>query len=240
MRAPVAGCLLVVLLAGCGGGGSGTSGGASSPAPASAQPVAGCLDPQEQAASGVSLPLGPGGHVDAVIEGSGTTGIVFSNMNVGDLCQWLPTAVLYSRQGYRVAVYNYSPQAADGDLLAVVAELRRRGATRIALVGASMGGTTSLVAAKRAGAAAVFELSAPAEYGGMDALAAVRALAVPTWFGVGENDTEFLGSARSLYGASGAATKHLEVVPTGAHGTELLGAAVDRMMSDFLHRYAPP
>ena len=102
-----------------------------------------------------------------------------------------------------------------------------------------MGGTTSVVAASAVHAAAVFVLSAPDDNSGMDALAAVAHVTAPSWFGVGENDTAFLQSAKDLYEHSAAAQKHLEILPTGSHGTELLGLSVNRMLADFLHANAP-
>jgi dienelactone hydrolase len=161
-------------------------------------------------------------------------------MSTETLCSWLPTALVYVKKGYRVGLYEYSgQQSPDADLSVVAGELRRRGATRIALVGASMGGTTSIVAAADVHPAAVFVLSAPVDNSGMDALAAVAHVTAPSWFGVGEHDTAFLQSAQDLYAHSAASRKQLQVLPTGAHGTELLGPAVDRMLADFLRANAP-
>jgi dienelactone hydrolase len=162
-------------------------------------------------------------------------------MSDNDLCGWLPTALEYSAKGYRTAVFAYSGrQAADADVLQVVAELQRRGSTRIVLVGASKGGTSVLSAAARAKAVAVVELSAPSLYEGMDAGVAVKSLGVPTWFAVGEGDEEFVPSAKELYAASAATTKHLEVVASASHGTELLSqGGVGPMIAEFLAKNAP-
>ena len=239
MRRLLAVCL-APLLAACAGGTSAATGAAPSTPGASATPIAPCVDPEDPDLTGVHLRPTAGVQVDAVLAGTGSTGIVFSDMSGDTLCEWLPTALVYVKQGYRVAMYEYSAdQSPDADLADIAAELRRRGTTRIALVGASMGGTTSVVAAQAVHAAAVFVLSAPAAYSGMDAVGAASRVTAPSWFGVGEQDTEFLQSARDLYSHSAAPRKHLEILPTGAHGTALLGGAVDRMMADFLHANAP-
>ena len=244
MRRLFAVCFAVALLAGCGGGDpAGTSAAASaatSTPAASAEPIAPCVDPQDPDLAAVHLQPKAGVEVDAVLAGTGSTGIVFSNMSGETLCGWLPTALAHVRKGYRVALYEYSAdQSPDADLAVVADELRRRGATRIALVGASMGGTTSVVAANAVKAAAVFVLSAPGAYSGMDAVGAVSRVAVPSWFGVGEQDTEFVPSARDLYKHSAAPRKQLKILPTGAHGTALLGGTVDTMLADFLRTNAP-
>jgi dienelactone hydrolase len=256
MRRLLALCLVVPLLAACGGGSAGartatggsaaTNGASASGAAAGggatpAEPVAPCVDPRDPDLTSVRLRPAAGREVGVVLAGTGPTALVFSNMSGETLCDWLPTALIYAKQGYRVALYEYSSheQSPAADLTDVVGELRHRGATRIALVGASMGGTTSIAVANSVHAVAVFVLSAPASYGLMDAVTAVARVTVPSWFGVGELDAGFVQSAKDLYEHSGAKNKHLEILPSGAHGTALLGAAVDRKLADFLHANAP-
>ena len=239
-------CAVMILLAACGGGGGGGgSTTARSPAApssaATAEPMASCISPEQQAAGGAAVRGAAGDQVDAVVLGSGTTGVVLANMSDNDVCAWFASAALLASKGYRAAVFAYSGrQGADADLLDVASELRRRGSTRIVLMGASKGGTAALTAAKRAGAVAVVELSAPSSYESMDAVAAVKGLTVPTWFAVGEQDEDFVESAKELYAASPAATKHLELVASASHGTALLpDGGVQGMIDDFLAKNAP-
>ena len=234
-----------VLVAACGGA-SGASPASGSGAPSSAahpvmDPLATCVTPEEQAAAGVAIQGAGGTEVDALVRGSGTAGIVFANMSDNDPCGWLPTAGEFAAKGYRTAVFLYSGrQGADADVLDVVAELRRRGSSRIVLVGASKGGTAALTAAGRAQAVAVAELSAPSLFEGMDAGAAVPSLRVPTWFAVGEQDEDFVQSAHDLYAASASTAKHLEVVASASHGTGLLpDGGVSGMIGQFVARTAP-
>src|SRR4029453_17150961 len=82
------------------------------------------------------------------------------------------------------------------DLAAAVAELRRRGVTRVALVGASMGGAAVLIAGTKVQppVAAVVSLSGEADptslVGGisLNAGAVAGKLKGPTRFGVATND----------------------------------------------------
>ena len=228
------------MIAACSGTSGPASTSASTASAASAEPVADCVDPAEQATSGVTVSPGPGVTVDALMSGAGTTGIVFANMLEGDLCQWLPTARDLATKGYRTAVFNYSGrQGSTDDLLAVTAALRRRGATSIALVGASKGGTTVISAATRARAVAVVDLSGPRQFEDMDALGPVGTLTVPTFFAVGSEDGDFPASAKELYAASPARVKHLEVVATSDHGTALMSGPAGPLVIDFLTKNAP-
>src|SRR4051812_34725809 len=230
--------VLAVLLAGCAG--TGGSWVAQTPRPSTAEPVADCIDPHEQAGAGIGLRTPEGLQADTLVFGTGRTGIVYANMSEGDLCQWYPTALVMARAGYRTAVFNYSAGAPDTDLLTVAAELRRRGVTRIALVGASKGGTAVLCAAGRTPVAAVVALSAPDSYQGLDALTAIGRVRAPTWLGVGEFDTDFVPSTRRLFAAGRAGVKHLEVVPSSGHGTALLiSADVEQQVNAFLRTNAP-
>jgi len=213
------------LVAGCSAGESAVAPTGSRPAstvPTSTDRLAYCVPP-ELASSTVAIKATAGGTIGAVLQGSGTTGIVFANMSDNDLCGWLGTASEHAARGYRTAVFAYSDrQGADADVLDVAAELRRAGALRIVLVGASKGGTAAIVAAGRVHPTAVVELSAPSDYEGMDAGAAVRTLTVPSLFIVGQDDAEFRGSTDALYAASPATVKHLKEVVSPAHGVALL------------------
>jgi dienelactone hydrolase len=91
----------------------------------------------------------------------------------------LPTARSYARLGYRVLVFDLHDQdRVDDDVVAAVAELRRRGVARVVLVGSSMGGTAVLVAAARIrpAVAGVVSLSELAVLRDLDARTAVAPL----------------------------------------------------------------
>lgn len=109
-------------------------------------------------------------------------------------------------------------------MAAAVTQLRRRGVTRVVLVGLSMGGTAVLVAAARIRppVAGVVSLSGPAEFGDMDASAAVARLRVPALFMAARADGPFAAAARGLYRAAGTRDKRLVVLSSAAHGTNML------------------
>ena len=80
------------------------------------------------------------------------------------------------------------------DVAAAMAELRRRGARRVALVGASMGGAIAVVAAARLHPAAVVDLSGERDTTGLtpgieaDAGAAAPGVTAPALFAVARGD----------------------------------------------------
>lgn len=212
----------------------GAAGGPPSPAPS---PIAGCVSAAEQRAGGVHLPGDNGTVTDGVLLGTGTTGVVLANQSDGDLCQWRSAYGDHLVQlGYRVGVFNYSGQVPDRDVLSVVAALRQRGASRVFLIGASMGGTAVLGAAAHGDpeVAGVISISGPRAYAGVSAIEAVPSIRVPALFIAAEYDQPFADDARAMYQACGARDKKLSVEPGGSHGTALLSDHVSGLIDGFL------
>ena len=89
------------------------------------------------------MPLASDGDAGAVfVLGSGASGIVLAPQSEGDICQWIAYGRLLAGQGYRVAMFNWG-QPSESALINARQRLIDQGARRIALVGASMGGTRS-------------------------------------------------------------------------------------------------
>jgi pimeloyl-ACP methyl ester carboxylesterase len=194
-----------------------------------------CLSKSERA-NAVAFRASDGVALKGVLLGRGTTGVALAHEFRRDLCSWLPFARVLARKGYLVLAFdarNFGSSArvnsaaafaVDRDVRGAAQVLRARGAKRIVLGGASMGGTAVLVAgaALRPAPAAVMSLSGPTDLSSMDALAAVRKLHAPTLFLAGKYDTQFAADARKMYAASASTRKRLVIRPTGAHGTDLL------------------
>jgi alpha-beta hydrolase superfamily lysophospholipase len=174
--------------------------------------------------------------------GKGRRGVVLAHELNGTLCNWLPFARLLVARGFHVLLFDARdagksayvsfPQSdqLDRDVVGAGRELRRRGAGKLLLMGASAGGTAALAAAPKLGAtvAGVAALSSPAEYVDMDAVAAVRRISAPSFFAVGEADSQFVAGVKQLYDAAASTMKQLEVVDgSTAHGTELLSGPND-------------
>src|SRR5919198_5132382 len=249
---------MALLAASCAGtSGSSASGGAATTSSAQApvvttqapkplqQPGARCGAPRTKATL-VRFQAADGTSLDGVMVGSGTTGVVLAHEYLADLCGAWPFADYLAKRGLRAFAVDLRcfglsscPQGdAKGrvvdDVVAAVAEFRRRGATKVALVGASMGGSAVLIAGTRVHPPvdAVVELSGQADptsqLGGipLNAGAAVAQLAVPTMFMVANNDAyTTVEETRAMHQAAKAGDKRLEVLSgefDGRHGWGLL------------------
>ena len=183
-----------------------------------------CLQANERAAA-FRFRVGQGFDTVGVVLGQGRKGLVFGHERGSNLCEWVPIARDYARLGYRVLVFDFHDQDhLDLDVIAAAVELRRRGVTRVVLVGSSMGGTAALVAAGRIrpAVAGVVSLSGAAVFGGMDARTVVPHLRVPALFMAARRDGPFATAALGLYGAAATRDKQLLVLTSAAHGTNLL------------------
>jgi predicted alpha/beta-hydrolase family hydrolase len=232
-------CALIVgvglLLLGCGG---------ASKTPDSAGPGTVGAKVTFSAADGVSL----GGHVF----GSGHSGIVLAHMYPADQTSWFATATELAAKGYLVLTFDFrgygeSPgtkqiDRIDKDVDAAVKEIQSLGATSLALVGASMGGTASLVVAAHHPVAAVATLSAPVEFQGLSARQAVTTVTAPKLFLAAEKDAGEAG-ARDLYTLA-PDPKEIRIFPGSDHGTALLSgssaADVRAILFAFLEKNLPP
>jgi pimeloyl-ACP methyl ester carboxylesterase len=248
----------VVLASACGGPGDrrpaqgpATTAATAVPTTTAAAAARPCLRPAE-AAGVFQFPTSDGSTLAGVVVGRGRTGLVLGHQLGSDLCEWLPQARSFARRGYRVLVFDFAgfgesrpgpDSRVDNDVVAATAELRRRGAERVVLVGSSMGGTAVLSAATRIRppVAGVVSLSGASSFGGVDAQGAMARLRVPVVLVFVADDQHFTEQARVLYRAARVADKRLLVVPGGGHGTSLVEfgpdaprilAAVRRFIAD--------
>ena len=126
-----------------------------------------------------------------------------------------------------------------------VEALRSEGTTWLALVGASMGGTASLIVASRMGKDidAVITLSAPPSFQGLgvgpEDLAEVTAAKL---FIAGNEDTAAAEAVNAFYGQT-LQPKRPVILTTGDHGTDILtgnqAGLVSTEMINWLERYLP-
>jgi hypothetical protein len=198
--------------------------------------------------------------LDGAVLGRGRVGIVLAHESVGDLCRWVPYGRLLSKSGFRVLVFDYrgfgfsakvtGRRAArfDLDIVAAIAELRRRGSTKIVLGGASLGGAAALTAAASAptAVAGIVSISPPdtafLRRGGyqsarLDPTAAAARVQSPLLFIASERDPFVpTASTRRLYGAAVSEDKRLVVVPGSSHGVSIVDApgAARSMVRDLI------
>jgi alpha-beta hydrolase superfamily lysophospholipase len=184
--------------------------------------------------------------------GSGETAVVLVHQMRGSMCQWTQYAKRLAGLGYTAFAldlrgYGESQRRAypanqryGGDVAAAVKVVRRLGARKVFLVGASLGGSAAISAAAntRPSVDGVVSVSGAADLAG--AIDAVRHVQGPSLFIAGADDTDFANDARRLYAASTARDKTLQVLP-GAyeHGTDLVAArrSVRSLIENFLRAH---
>jgi pimeloyl-ACP methyl ester carboxylesterase len=241
------------MLAGCSSGAKHPPAVAGSPAPA-------FEDCPELVAAAKPLYFSDlkGTRLAGAMLGSGHTGIVLAHMSDGNACGWVPYAKDLGAAGYRVMIFSFqgfgeSASATAGgtyadNVLGAAQYLRQHGATSVAYVGASMGGTSVLTAAAQAPLpAAVVSLSGPGKYAGLDAAGAAAKLTVPVLYVAAEHDVGFVDDARTMDAATPKSVPHeLKIVPGGDHGLDMLrvdapeGSTVRQEVTTFLRTHAPP
>jgi uncharacterized protein len=232
MRHPAAALLVVVVLAGC-----------SAPI-ATPQPPSSSVGPTVATPTSPAVPAEPvtfaaadGVTVRGTAFGTGRTGVVLSNMGDNDPAAWERFAPDLAGQRYTVLTYVYryparprslTPEMARGalaDLRGAAAYLRSRGATRIVLIGASLGGMVTAKAARGTRADAVVIIAAPADRPDFDlsvVQADLRAITGPKLFIASDNDpTVAAAETRTIFDRA-PAPKTWKSFPSTAHGTQLL------------------
>jgi pimeloyl-ACP methyl ester carboxylesterase len=193
--------------------------------------------------------------------GDGSTAVVLSHMRPADQRSWFGFADRLADQGYLVLTYDFRGTCPGGeggcsrgdrdiaaiwqDVLGAEDFVRSQGATKVALVGASMGGTASLVAAGQEGEdlEAVVTLSAPESIEGLVADASLlQRVPANKLFIAGLGDAEAAASAEHLE-AIAPPPKRIAIIPADDHGTDLLtgsrGEEVARLIETYLAQFAP-
>ncbi|MFC5260906.1 alpha/beta fold hydrolase [Kribbella qitaiheensis] len=192
-----------------------------------------CLEPSDRARR-VIIPTSTGAKLTAALLGQGRRGVVLVHESNQDVCQWLPYARELVRNGYFVLDLDLStsgyvqyegvqPSPLGLSVSAAAGYLRKQGAGKVVLVGASMGGTASLTAAAitTPRVDGVVSLSAPAEYDDIDARTAAGMLRVPVLYGAAVDDRNFADASRVLHAAT-TSQKSIQIVPGTRHGVALV------------------
>jgi pimeloyl-ACP methyl ester carboxylesterase len=197
-------------------------------APAAAPPHYDRCGTKAERTRAIAFRAADGTRLVGLLLGKGTRGVVLAHQFRSNLCEWLPTARVLVKSGYRVLAFDFrdngSGGAIDLDVSAAGRALTSRGVQKLYVAGGSMGGTAALVAAPKLAPqlAGVVSLSGPAHFQDLDAAAAVAALTVPVLYVASADDSPYVDDARALFAATPEADKQLEVVPGSAHGASIL------------------
>ena len=223
-----------------------------------------CDGDEDADASGsraVSFEASDGVALDGRLFGDGTAGVVLAHMRPADQRSWYAFARRLADQGYLVLTFDFRGICPGGeagcssgeleipelwrDVVGATDFIRSEGATDVALVGASMGGTASLVAAAQEGTdpEVVVTLSAPISIEGLVAdPTLLQQVSANKLFIAGVGDAAAAGDAEELY-ATAPPPKRVEIVPADDHGTDLLtgsrGEEVRRTIETYLAQFVP-
>jgi esterase/lipase len=173
--------------------------------------------------------------------GDGQVGVVLAHMFPADQTSWWAFARVLAPKGFAVLTFDfrgYCPGGVAGcsegqrdvaamwqDVLGAVDFMMAGGLVRVMLVGASMGGTASLIAAAQPGVPilAIVALSAPQSFEGLTADRTVLGnVTAAKLFVAGNSDpTGAATAAQAMYEES-PPPKQVEIFTSSDHGTDLL------------------
>ena len=173
-----------------------------------------------------------GGTLSAGVIGEGVRGAVLLHQTSGSgFCGWATYGQWLASKGVNVVmldVCNYGQSTCDDALLkdwaaqvkAGVDYARTRGATKVTLVGASLGGALAMGVGQQAGADAIVNLSGPEEWEGVPAaLDAANATTVPLLVSAANGDDGIdVDALKAALAASPAAHKRYVTMDGSAHG----------------------
>lgn len=170
--------------------------------------------------------------LEGTLFGSGSKAVVLAHMYPADESSWFDFARRLEDHGYLALTFNfrgYGKSQGDKDVAVIDRDVRaaidfvrgRKGVTGVALAGASMGGTASLIAASASPVDAVVTLSAPVEFMGLDASHAVSLAKASKYFIASTEDVSAADSAGRLYRSSDP-PRDIELIPGKLHGTGIL------------------
>jgi dienelactone hydrolase len=180
----------------------------------------------------VATPSATASGESSAASGSGLIGIVVDHQANQSLCDSMSWADTFAAEGYLAIAPTLDDSYQVPETEASVGYLRTHGATKIVLLGASMGGTSVLITAAQLQppVQAVISVSGPATYSPLDASVTAPKLTVPVFYSAGADDESFASDETSMYQATPAKDKVLDIVPgNGDHGFDLLGALLEKV-----------
>jgi pimeloyl-ACP methyl ester carboxylesterase len=198
-----------------------------------------------------------GVRLDGAEVGSGSSVIVLAHEYPSDLCPWLDYASKLAHSGFRAFLFDFrgyglSEDAKSAvaiwrlqdDVAGAVAEARRRGASHVVIVGASLGGAAVVAAAPtiRPPVAGVVSLSGEVyidELVGsrdLDPLPIATRIRTPLLLVVSPEDRVVSPAQMRLLARRVHGPARVLVIPGGAHGWNLLDASLVRTLGAFYRR----
>lgn len=192
-------------------------------------------------------------RLGGLLYGQGKTAVICSHMLGTDKSIWPDSGIpqRLALGGYLVLAYDFrgygdsvgvknSTVFNDADLRAAITFMRQQGATKIVLLGASMGGTASLIVASSLPVDAVITLSAPQNFIPGVTDDQVKAIRAPKLF-VNSQQDDYASETQHMYDIA-SQPKTLKMYPGYAHGTAIFddnGVDLTQRILAFVAQYAP-
>jgi alpha/beta superfamily hydrolase len=162
------------------------------------------------------------------IFGSGNKWVILSHMFPTDQTSWFEFAEMLKENSYIVLTYDFRGYGKSGglqdvskldiDLTAALTYIRQYNPGLTYLMGASMGGTASLVVASKERIDGVISFSSPIEFGGISAINVIGNIVAAKLFIASQGDKNAARSATEMYEKS-MEPKFLEILEGDSHGT---------------------
>ncbi|MCA1839279.1 MAG: alpha/beta hydrolase family protein [Actinomycetota bacterium] len=176
-------------------------------------------------------------------------GVILAHMYPGDQSRWFGFAKDLSNLGFQVLTFNFrgyghSQGTKDvplisRDVVGAVEFMHRSGVKKIVLIGASMGGTASLVAASQIQVQGVATLSAPERFMGLDAEPALTSVSAEKIFLAAQGDPNSKDATSMLKGTNDPGAD-IRLFPGADHGIDMLsgrsGEEVRKVLIDFIRK----
>ena len=184
-----------------------------------------------------------GKNIDGRVFGAGDTGVILAHMFPSDQTSWHPFAKRLAAEGFIALTFDFRGYGvSDGpldvpelplDIRAAIDLLRDHGATDVYLIGASMGGTASVVVAEDGDVAGIVAISAPRDFQGLSASASAPDVTIPALLIASEQDGSAPADAAWLAETIRGPTA-TRIYPGAAHGTRLLEGEAQAAVEDLL------
>lgn len=200
----------------------------------------------------VSFQTSDGFLLEGVLYGSDAvspTAVVLAHMFPADQESWRPTAMHLADQGFAALTFNFRGYGdsegekdianIDRDVGAALDFLLSQGFDQVVLVGASMGGTASVIVASQRtnDVVGLVSLSAPRSFQSLDASVAAQNMNVPSLFIASQNDGAAPDNAQ-WFADNGAGSAAVQIYSGSAHGTDIFDGphqdALGTLLLDFL------
>lgn len=162
------------------------------------------------------------------IFGTGSKWVILSHMYPTDQTSWFGFAQELADKGYIVLTYDFRGYGKSGgnqdipniykDLEAALNFVKQYDAEQIFLIGASMGGTASLIVASKEEVDGVISFSGAMEFMGLSAEGTVQDIGSPKLFIASQGDGGAADAANKFYEDS-STSKYMTILNGSSHGT---------------------